>query len=218
MYHLDEVRPQYKNGGKKPTKEDIKRQATKPKPAESTYSEQVKQIRRDIYNNPNYQRERVLAFRHSIENPNNKGVNPTTGNLAKYYASGESDKFYTIGDGFKLGDNPYIDSILTIRDYITPEEHRIAQEQRYEQDVNAARRYYGDNWDNFPYSTRFVNIDVQYNPGLSGFPQLKRASLRGDVPNIIKQSRRNQKCKPLRRNKTLEDYYLQLLQEEEGLQ
>lgn len=46
MYHLDEIRPQYQNGGKKPTKEDIKRRAAKPKPAQSTFEKQVTDTRR----------------------------------------------------------------------------------------------------------------------------------------------------------------------------
>lgn len=46
MYHLDEIRLQYQNGGNKPTKKDIKRQTVKPKPAQSTFERQVADTRR----------------------------------------------------------------------------------------------------------------------------------------------------------------------------
>lgn len=154
------------------------------------------------------QKQEILNWRHTVENPNNKGYN--SGKYVPYNASGES--FKTVGDGFKVGSNPYVDNILATQGYLTEDQHNEAKKRRLEKDINAAKKYYKADWYNLPYSTKFVNLDVQFNPGLSKFKKLKTASVRNDKQNIGIQHHRTQNGKPLGRNSLLDDYYNKLLQ------
>ena len=194
MYHLDEVRPQYKNGGNK---------------------KKVKANHSNLYNAvPNTYREAledqyILNFRHSVEDPNNTSLRKD-GNYYPDYRNNEP--FETIGDGFVVKDNPYVEEMFKVNNarYLTPEQHNELKKRRLAEDKATLRKVYKDlgvNYDELPFSTRFLATDIQYNPGIKKFNEFKKASIKGDKAKIKKESHRVRDGVSLNRNKDTDAIY-----------
>ncbi len=194
MYHLDEVRPQYKNGGNK----------KKVKPNHSALYNIIPNTYREALED-----QYILNFRHDVEDRNNEMVSDD-GNYRPKYLNGEP--FETIGDGFVVKDNPYIEEMFKSNNgrYLTPKQHNELKKRRLAEDKAVLRKVYKDlgvNYDELPFSTRFLATDIQFNPGIKKFNEFKKASIKGDKAKIKEESHRVSKGVSLDRNKHTDATY-----------
>lgn len=149
-----------------------------------------------------------------IQNVENSKDNPKGGYVA------ETDRWYphdsyeggnkTVAWGFKLGQNPDVDEILSTQGYLTGNQADSILTSRAEKDLINAKKIYDKKfgegeWDKLSPNSQSILGDYQFNPGLSTFPKLMQGFHDKDLDKIYKNYKRYSRGKPLGRNKIIKE-------------
>lgn len=151
--------------------------------------------------------ERIKRVENSKNNPKG-GYNAETDRWYPHKSvEGGSD---TVAWGFKLGNNPTVDSLITSQGYLTGSQADSLLRARVNKDALKASAVYdkkfgNGEWSKLSNEAQSILTDYQFNPGISSFPKLMKAFYDDDIEEIYKQFKRYTGGKPLGRNKVIEE-------------